>query len=130
MAHFFTSLGDLVRNVGRLVTLAWQDHRLLLITLGGLSATSAGIAFLRTGAIALLINTLVPVSDITQTGLATAVALAILASVVPDLIYSTLNYVDRQFYISVEQKVELLFVGRKAEIDLAAYEDPKFNDLL
>ena len=30
----------------------------------------------------------------------------------------------------MEQKIELLFVRRKAEIDLAAYEDPKFNDLL
>jgi ATP-binding cassette subfamily B protein len=130
MAHLFTALRDVVRNVRRLVALAWQDHKLLLITLGSLSATSSGIAFLRTGAIALLINALAPVSDVTRTSITIAVALAIVASVVPDLIYSTLNYFDRQFYILVEQKIELLFVRRKAEIDLAAYEDPKFNDLL
>ena len=57
--------------------------------------------------------------------------MAILAvALAPDVIFSALNYADRQFRISVEQKIELLFLSRKAEIDLAAYEDPKFNDLL
>ncbi len=78
----------------------------------------------------MLIGALAGASGDLRPGLAAAVAVAILASVAPDLIYSALNYVDRQFYLTMEQKIELLFVGRKAEIDLAAYEDPKFNDLL
>lgn len=130
MAHFFTPLCDLARNVKRLVALAWQDHKRLFIALGGLSVASSGISFLQTGAIALLIDALAPVSDVARSGLAAAAALAILAAVMPDLIHSALNYVDRQFYISLEQRMELLFLRRKGEIDLAAYEDPKFNDLL
>ena len=103
MAHFFTPLRDLVRNIRRLVALAWQNHKLLVIALGGLSVAGSGISFLRSGAVMLLINALAPVSGAARPGLATAVALAILASLVPDLIYSTLNYVDRRFFISLEQ---------------------------
>ena len=117
-----------MRNVARLVVLAWQDHKLLVIALGGLSVTSSGISFLRSAAVALLINALASASA--RTGLGAAVAVAILASVAPDLIYGLLNYVDRQLYLSLELRLELLFLRRKGEIDLAAYEDPKFNDLL
>ena len=56
--------------------------------------------------------------------------LAVLASVAPDLIWSVLDYLQRQFHISLEEKIELLLLRRKGEIDLATHEDPKFNDLL
>jgi len=130
MSSFVKPIRDLLINVKRLAAIAWQDHKLLMVLLAGLSGASSGVSFLRSGAVAVLINALVPASDVTRAGLVMAVALAVLAAAAPDLIYSTLNYLQRRFYISVEQKVELLFVRRKAEIDLAAYEDPKFNDLL
>lgn len=121
---------DLARNIKRLVTIAWEEQRALLIARTCLSVAVSGISFLRVGAVALLISTLAPASDVARSGLALAVALAIFASVAPDLIYTAMNYVDRQFHISLLQRMELLFLRRKGEIDLAAYDDPKFNDLL
>ncbi len=47
MPRFATPLGDLVRNIRRLVALAWQDQKLLVLGLGGLSVAASGIAFLR-----------------------------------------------------------------------------------
>ena len=130
MADIISPVCNAVRNVGRLVALAWSEHKLHFIALAGLSVLCSGIPFLHSGAMALLVSALATVSDATKPSLTIAVALAILASVAPDMIRSLRNFVDRQFSISIEQSVELLFLRRKAEIDIAAYEDPKFNDLL
>ena len=130
MPRFATPLGNLARNIRRLVALAWQDQKLLVLGLGGLSVAASGIAFLRAGAMALLINALASPAGAARSGLAMAVVLAVLASVAPDLICSVLEYLQRQFHISLEEKIELLLLRRKGEIDLATHEDPKFNDLL
>ena len=128
--HVLSSLRDLAKNIGRLVAIAWQDQKLLMLALGSLSVAGSGIAFLRSGATALLINALASASGAGRSGLALAVVLAVIASVAPDLVGSVLEYLERQFHLSLEQKFELLFLRRKGEIDLATHEDPKFNDLL
>jgi ATP-binding cassette subfamily B protein len=130
MPSFATSLRELAGNVGRLAALAWQDHKLLFVALGGLSLAGSAVAFLRSGATALLINALASRGAAAPCGLATAVVLAVVAALAPDLIFGGLDYLERQFHISLEEKIELLFLRRKGEIDLAVHEDPKFNDLL
>ncbi len=130
MPNLLSPLRDLTKNVGRLLALAWEDQKFLVLALGGLSILMAGIPFLRAGAIALLIDALVSARGSGSYRLTVAVALIIVAAVTSDLIYSVMNCVNRLFSISMEEKIELLFLRRKGEIDLAAYENPKFHDLL
>ena len=130
MPNLLSPLCDLARNVERLGALAWQSQKLLLLALGALSILTACIPFLRAGAVALLIDVLTSGSPDRSHRLAVSVALMIAAAVVPDLIYSALSCANRVFCISLDEKIELLFLCRKGEIDLATYESPKFNDLL
>jgi ATP-binding cassette subfamily B protein len=110
--------------------LASRNHKLLVVALAGLAASASGVSFLRAGAAAMLINVLVAAKSPSPSVLTATIALTILASILPDLVHAALNYVDRRFHISMEQEIELLVLGHKGEIDVAAYDDPKFNDLL
>ncbi len=44
-----------------------------------------------------------------------------------DVLY---RYLDGRFFIQFTQKFDILFIKKRAEIDIQKYEDPKFNDLV
>ena len=50
MPSFLNPLRDLTGNIRRLLALGWQDHKLLLLVLAGLSVAGSGVAFLRSAA--------------------------------------------------------------------------------
>jgi ATP-binding cassette subfamily B protein len=130
LPHLLIPLGDLTRSIRRLAAIAWEDQKILVVALGSLSIAGSGVAFLRVGATALLVNALAPAVGVAGAGLTVAVVLAVLASVAPELISSVLAYFERQFQVGLEQKIDLLLLRRKGEIDIATHEDPKFNDRL
>jgi ATP-binding cassette subfamily B protein len=118
-------------NAARLLAIAWREQR---ITVAGevlLSLVIAGVPFLQTGIFALLINTLV---GRTEEGLSHAVAvlaaLAVALSVLPEMLYALKGYLDRKMCLLMHVHLELRFVERKGRLDIATYEDPKFQDLL
>ena len=60
MPDYFHSFRDLLKNVQRLFAIAWHNHKLLLVSLAGLSVAGSGVSFLRSGAMAMLIDALAP----------------------------------------------------------------------
>lgn len=127
----FEMIVRLVQNSRRLLVMAWEDHKGKVIMLAVMSLLIAGIPFLQSGAIALLINQLVAgIGTNAAPQLSLLIVLVVAAGLVPDIFYGVKGYIDKQFWITMQEKFELMFLKRKGEIDIAAYENPKFNDLL
>src|SRR5262249_37949774 len=80
---------------------------------------------------ALLVNALVGSAGRGVTrAVALLAALAVALSVLPELLFALKGYLDRKMYLSMHEYFELKFIERKARLDIARYEDPKFQDLL
>lgn len=131
MSKSFHAMMQLIENNRRLFRLIWKNHKAGVAVLAVMSLLIAGIPFLQSGVIALLINRLVAnISTSTTASLTMPIALVAVAGLVPDIIYGVKSYLDKRLWVIMEQEFELLFLKSKAAIDIATYEDPKFNDLL
>lgn len=119
-----------VNNV-RLARMAWKSHKTILLGLFGASLLIAVIPFIQSGSNALLINALIAGIGREMTNrLVILIVLVVGAALIPEIIYGIKGYFDRRFWITMEEKFLLLFLERKGAIDVAAYESPKFNDLV
>lgn len=124
-----TVVGRLIRNSQRLMVLAWKTYPWMVIALLLLTLCIAGMPFLRSGSVALLINELVAAGGVSSR-LVWLIVFMSIAAVLPDIMYAIKEYVDKRFWIVFQEKLELLYLEHKGAIDLAAYEDPEFHDLL
>jgi ATP-binding cassette subfamily B protein len=118
-------------NCGRLLAAAWRQQPGLVIAETLLSLLMAGLPFLQAGIFALLINELVRTTDQGLTGsVAWLAILAVVTTVVPDAIYAWKGFLDRKMHLVMYEHFELKMIERKGEIDVATYENPRFQDLL
>mgnify|MGYP001444444373 CR=1 FL=1 len=126
-----SAMRTLWQNNIRLATIAWKSHKSIILGLLFSSLVIAVIPFVQSGANALLINELVAsIGRGVSNHLIVLIALVIGASLIPEIIYGIKGYLDRRFWITMEEKFQLLFLESKGGIDVAAYENPKFNDLV
>ena len=118
-------------NAGRLLAATWRQQPGIVIAETLLSLLSAGVPFVQSGIIALLINELVRTAGQGLTGRVSVLAtLAVGATVLPDALYAWKGFLDRKMHLLMHEHFELKLVERKGEIDVATYESPKFQDLL
>jgi ATP-binding cassette subfamily B protein len=115
----------------RLLAIAWREQRSTVLGETLLSLAIAGVPFLQSGILALLVNALVEGAGqgMTRAVLMLA-ALAVALSVLPEVLFALKGYLDRRLYLSMHEYFELQFFERKGQIDIATYENPKFQDLL
>ena len=128
-------LRDLIRNNKRLTKLTWKYSRGLLFATVITSLFMAVLPFLRSGVFAVLINDLVKsLSTGDSISLSSHViallGLAVTVSVLPQFFFVVKNLVDRRLWFVLSEKFELMYIKKQGEIDVATYENPKFNDLL
>lgn len=122
--------GQVLSNVVRLNRMVWKEAKGLFVLLTILVFLSSTSGFWITGANALLINFL------TATGieknindlwwLVGLLGVAMIGSAVLGIVQS---YVFEMFYYFLDQTFEMMLIRKKTQIDVAAYEDPKYNDL-
>jgi ATP-binding cassette subfamily B protein len=125
------SFKELARNSWRAQQIAWREHTGLLVGLLIVSLLTAIVPFLRSGSVALLLNTLQSSSSsVIDQHLLLLIIGVILATVLPGFFSAFYSYFDKQAFINLLETFDLLYIKKKGEIDVAAYEDPKFNDLL
>ncbi len=118
-------------NCGRLLATVWRQQPSIVIAETLLSLLMAGLPFLQAGIFALLINELVRTTDQGPTGgVAWLAILAVGSTVVPDALYAWKGFLDRKMHLVMFEHFELKLIERKGEIDVATYEDPRFQDLL
>jgi ATP-binding cassette subfamily B protein len=118
-------------NSGRLLATAWRQQPSIVITETLLSLFLAGLPFLQSGIFALLINELIRTTGQALTGsVAWLAILAVGSTIVPDALYAWKGFLDRKMHLLMYEHFELKLIERKGEIDVATYENPKFQDLL
>src|SRR5262249_34984821 len=118
-------------NAGRLLAATWRQHPAIVIAETLLSLLIAGVPFVQSGVIALLINELVRTAGHGLTGsVSLLAALAVGATVLPDSIHACKGFLDRKMHLLMLEHFEMKLVERKGEIDVATYENPRFQDLL
>jgi len=125
------ALRDIVRSSTRLMGILWRERRGQMVALAILIILISLIPFAQSGAAALLINRLVQdvgVGTLSGTLLWILAAL-VLSRIVPPIIQSAQAYRSRIFYFYLEEKFEMLLMKKRADIDLALYENPAYNDL-
>ncbi len=127
-----SKIKQLFKNALRLNAIAWENRRIFIIFTVFFSLLTAAIPYASSGVNALLVNHLTATFGSGVLGeklilLATASALLLL---VPDMISSIATWVDKRIWIDIGQVIQLKFFGKKGEIDIQTYEDPKFLDIL
>ncbi len=126
---------ELFRNNIRLTKIAWKSTKGLILTSLVASVFMAVLPFLRSGVFAVLINDLIKSLSATNTTVLTEhivflIGLAVTTSILPQFFFALKGLVDRRLWFVITEKFDLMFIKKQGEIDVATYEDPKFNDLL
>jgi ATP-binding cassette subfamily B protein len=129
-----------LREAGDILGVSWKLTKMTFgyypwVTSGTIlvSFFVAIIPFAQSGTSALLINGLIKAAT-TGTGftysLISVVVAYIIVGFIPDILYSLQAYFEKHNYIGLVEKFQLLILRKKAAIDIQAYEDPSFLDLV
>jgi ATP-binding cassette subfamily B protein len=120
----------LLHNSKRILKMVWERHpKMVFITL----ALSLGIAlmpFVKSGVMALLVNNLSNLATADSVTITWLSVLAVAMILIPELLYGFKGYTDRWFGIDLHESFKIMFITKRASIDIATFEDPKFNDIL
>lgn len=124
--------GSLWRNTLKVLRIVWPDIKYYLIGLTILTTVSAFMPIFGSGVMALLVNDLVAAISkkplLYPIGL--LITLVIMAKIVPELIGLSSDYLRQRSQLISNRALELVFLKKRAEIDVANYDRPRFNDLL
>ncbi len=124
-------LRQMGRNIRRLLVNDWRERRRHVVRLVGLSLLISLLPFVQSGSLALLLNVVTdPVMRADTFKIVGAIVLTLAGSFLPEFIYAFKGFCDKRYWLSMQTDYETLFHRKKAEIDLAAYEDPQFLNLL
>lgn len=123
---------ELIKNIGKTVSLVWHNSPVLVISLIGLGVLISLVPFATSGARALVIDQLVASSKVGSISgrLAVAVGLLLAASFVPSLLFTLQRYLSKVFWFFTDSLFEMAIVKKRGELDVALYESPEHNDLL
>lgn len=128
---FSTSL-NLFKNTFKTFGLVWGANPSLVVLLLTLTVLIAFVPFGISGSRAILIDELISAS---KNGLFTnkllwAVVFLLASSFIPSVLYTFQRYVGKIFWYVTQTKFEMSAIAKRAELDIATYEDPAQNNLL
>lgn len=117
---------------GRVMRLIWGDKKGLIVLLAFVYVLVSLLPFARTGAFGLLLNELVAFtgSDAGAPRLTLLIAAVVALAALSPLLLTFQTYISKLVWFFVQEKAELLVMERRSELDVAAHEDPRLNDLL
>lgn len=121
----------MLRDTKRITGIIWKERKGLVIGLIFILILLSFLPFLSSGAVGLLINELVRVAGnnkITNGLLLFGILFASASFLIP--FFRTVQlYFANQLRFFLQEKLEILIVSKKGEIDIAVHEDPVHNDL-
>lgn len=125
------SLMGTVRAIARVFKIVWPAHRGVIVAFGIVAFSLSFVPFASSGAQALLINELLGTeSQGFTTKILLLVILLIGSAFMHELLSSLRILVNKKLWLNITEFFELIMMKKRAEIDVATYEDPKFQDLL
>lgn len=119
----------LAKNSKRSFLILWEKQRAIVIFLIGTMLLGAASGYLYNGAIALLVDS-VAAPNTAILGVKAALIVLLAIWLLNDLTDRIRTHVDQRYYIRLEQDLELMFLKKREDLDMARFEDPEFNDLL
>ncbi len=127
----FSSALEMFQNMKMVSRMTTDSCRGIVISLFIITIVAATFTFLRSGSNALLINELTRASRDGQftTPLIWTIVLMVFAYATPGLVWSVRNYLNKMIYVRMSETFEMILIRKRAELDLARHEDPKFQDL-
>lgn len=135
LSNFFTSerisdIKQLAKNTKRVLSAVWTLQRSAFIKALIVSVLIAGVPFVRSGALAILIDQLVVANSTYTQMVLVGLVLLVLASFLPQVLYVIQEYLYKHMWMRLQETFELMFNRKKGVLDVARHEDPKFNDTL
>jgi len=127
----FPILKDIVASTRQIGYIIFKEKRALALGLLSTLIVLSVAPFLRSGSLGLLVNNLVRIKQLHTPETIIAWSLVFLASALflPALFNILEFYFFKLFWFFLEEKFELMIIRKKGEMDVAAHEDPKLNDL-
>src|SRR3989344_1006491 len=118
-------------NMKRVWLIVWGGRKLLLTSVGALYVFGAAMPFLRTGAVALLINHLLGAvgKGVFDKEILLYVGFLIFSEVLPPLVYTLQWYYNKVFRFYFEELFTMLVYSKMAVLDVASHEDPALQDI-
>ena len=125
-------LREIYQNSRRLIGIVWNEDRQKVCLIAVLHVLSPILPFIQSGIWALFINELVRQagSGVYESSLVLIAAIAPVAQGFPLFFWIYQSFELMMFEYKVEELLEMMLRRAMAKIDIATYEDPKFNDLL
>ena len=122
---------EILKNSIRVGKIVWQANKKLVVLLVLALIFISASPFFISGSQGLLVNELVEslgTNDFSQ-GLMLALSLLIASSVLLPILRIFESYLIKQSWFFFSTHFETLVLEKKGEIDVAVYENPKYNDL-
>lgn len=123
---------SLFKNSYRVTEMVWAERKFLIIgTLSIVIATSL-LPFVRSFINGQLLNKLVAAfgTNHFDSNLIKLLALLLSTEAAQSLFFALQNYQNLMFWHYIEEKFDTTMLKKKAEVDVASYEDPKLHSLM
>lgn len=126
-----SSVTETAKAIARVFSAVWPGHKGVIMAFLSIALLLAFVPFAFPGTQALLINELLSSgSHGFTTKILWILGLMIGSSLVFDMLSSLRVLVNKKLWTNITEFFELIMMKKRAEIDVATYEDPKFQDLL
>lgn len=127
----WVAIREMLNNARRVSRIIWKENKGGVILLALIFLIVSGSPFISSGALAYLINQLIEgaTQGAVTSSLWFALAVFVVASIIPSILYAYQEYLSKQFYLFITEQMEFLSIRKKGEIDVATHEDPAFNNL-
>lgn len=126
-----SSLIGMMTALWRIFAIVWPQHKGVITGFFFVALFLSFMPFASSGVMALLINELV--SGDRQgmtTRVITLLALLIAVAYARDALNLLRRLANKRLWMNMSEFIDLTMLKKRAEIDVATYEDPKFQDLL
>lgn len=120
---------EMIRNSARISKLIWNEKKGMVIVLIFAFLLVSVTPFIQSGSVAVLINELTSFSgDLNK--IIFWVSLMILAGLLTAFARIFQDYISKIFYLFINDRIMLMVLKKRGELDIASQEDPKINDLI
>lgn len=110
----------------------WKEKKALTVVMIFLFVIVSASPFLQSGARGLLINELIKIAGhgtVTR-NLLLAVLLIVIAGLVQPLANTIQTYVLKLFWFFLDEKIDMMVVEKRGELDIASHENPAVSDMI
>ena len=127
----YTKQRSFFKNILYIFSEILPNRRFLFVCLVIISTLIGLVAIFQAFANSLLVNTLIRILNEGVDSKAIFVGCVVVGSLIlPPLLYILQRYLQKKVYFIVGKKFDILIEKKRIELDVAQYEDPKFNTFI